>query len=237
MYQNLNQLNEKVKRLPEPAQRMYLQTANDSAVRYGQERADAIAWKAVSSRFEKVGGNLVARSNNFVREVFIFKPKQIQSPIVVRSLGGDLMFEGVLATSNLVKNENTGKTFKFSKDLLQKMAEQGNKFVIKGDVDHKLLHALELKYGNNYKAIARELKNRQSPIRASRFDYIEEAGVGKLMIKALIDKEHKEILETNDFLSVEAHTTKREGQTFLDGNLIGFSLTQNPVDISAKIAA
>jgi len=211
---------------------MYLQTANDSAVKYGQERADAIAWKAVSSRFEKVGGRLVAMSDKFVKEVFIFKPKQCHSPIVVRSMGGDLMFEGVLATSNVV---SSGK--KFSKDFLQKMAEQGNKFVIKGDIDHQLLNSLRLKYGKNYKAIIRELQNRDSPVKASRFDYVEEAGVGKLMIRALVDKEHKEILENNDFLSVEALVDKNEGNTYTDGKLIGFTLTQNPVDTAAKIAA
>ena len=94
-YKSIEELPVEIKKLPKPAQHMFLKAFNSSYSRYGEEIAFETAWTIVKKKFKKVDGKWVAKG--FSNDIYTFNIEVKEDVFVQKADDGNFYIEGVLS--------------------------------------------------------------------------------------------------------------------------------------------
>ena len=130
-------------------------------------------------------------------------------------------------------NKNTDGDF-FTEEELKVIETQINTFgSTLPDVDHEKLNSLVQRYGNNYDAIVAELRKEKGIFKNIKAVFEK----GKLWIQAVLDKRYKNHTEKFKGLSIESLAKRDDDGRLRNPKYLGFTFTNNPKLVAAKIAA
>jgi len=139
--------------------------------------------------------------------------------LTARSIGGVEYFDFLLADN---RYDNYGT--KYSNSFLKKLSEMiNNGELADGDFNHETLNKL-LKAGYSKDSLKSHFKDLKKGI-AKAVKAIYENG--KLYLRTIIDPSYKERVLNAKGVSIEGSFV-REGDTFIDGKILGFSIIDDP---------
>lgn len=239
-YHHIDSLPASVKKLPESAQKMFLETFNKIYKGDNESTAFAVAWQVVKKRMKKStenGGKYVALSSAFKPvEYYTFVLEHTNCELVINATGDEITFEAVLAsTMEFMQNATTKR--KFSEAALKNLADQINNFgSTHPDFDHETLNGLVKQYGDNYEMIMNALPKSKGLIKSIKAIYEK----GKLWIRGVLDKKYKRIMKDVKGLSIEAISTDVDApsNTINSAKYLGFTfaVNKNPKISNAVVA-
>jgi hypothetical protein len=153
---------------------------------------------------------------------------QISESLVAHAEGDEIVFEGVLADTEIIVDQKGPRRFRPS--VLQKFADYINDHGISGDISspsdepHPELQELKRKYGHlsNEQFLKAARTDRKGIVKAvkAHFDGV------RLWVKGFIDKRYKNYLSGVSKMSIEA-LTRTEDSEFVDGDVFGLNLVDN----------
>jgi hypothetical protein len=210
---------ESINILPTEA-RAYYNAVYEKSVAKGNDSlfAEQVAWDVVKSKFEKQGTEWVARNDAFVTTEFYTFNAEHAEEFVSRTDEGHLVQRYVL-TDLLPDVFGTKPT----QQLMNKWAEWINTNTPEVDADHELWNAVIETHKGNTELIERAMRAKKGIARA--INAVVERG--KLIVNILFDKRYERYADTVKGLSVEAGITQKQGKTWVDGNIFGFTFAKN----------
>lgn len=216
---------ESLKQLPQEAQLFYDATYQKSLQRNNDELlAKEVAWGVVKSKFEKVGGEWIARAGAFnTQQFYTFKAEKAEE-FVSRTDEGHLVHNYVL--SDIMPDD---KGTNMTESLLNKWANWINEALPSIDTDHELWDKAIMQHAGNVDLISRAMKAKQGIARAVKA-FVKN---GRLIVSVMFDKRYERFANRIKGLSVEA-AAEREGNTFVDGKLFGFTLALNKTPVNPR---
>jgi hypothetical protein len=197
-------LPEYVKNKPEPIQKKWTNLYTEYA-KEGEAIGLGVANKWLSN-YKPV-----------VVENFVFSADKEQ--LTARSIGGVEYYDFLLADN---RYDNYGT--KYSETFLKELAEMINNGDIgDGDFNHDTLNKL-IEAGYTKDSLKEKFKSlKQGVAKAIKAIYEN----GKLYLRTLIDPAYKERVQNAKGISIEGSFV-REGDTFVGGKILGFSIIDDP---------
>ena len=221
-----NNLPSYVKKLSEVSKKKWVAIFNMVAEQKNEETALIVANKWLKRQITKE--EVVANTKNTVKlERIVFTANDNQ--LIKRTDGGDEYVEFILTDTGI---NSLGESY--SEEILQQWADDINKGVFVGDVDHEEYDKI-LRVATTSEQAASLIKNTKRGI-AKTLKAIYENG--KLWVKAIIDKRYKKVIEKAKGVSLEAFVEKDANNKVISGDLLGFTfaVNDNPVNSRAVIA-
>jgi hypothetical protein len=220
--------------LPKEGFRMYTGIAKAQMAKgNSQAVAEAVAWKIVKSKFQKVEDKWVANESDFVKpELYELHLEATGNELVVSDVDGELIVDAVLATTKAFINPRGEERFFTDEDLMDIANQINSQGSTNPIFTHAELAELVMKHGFNYELVANELKNNRGLIKSVKA-VVEK---GKLWIRAMLDKRYKNHVNKFKGVSIEAFSTP-QGNRLTKPQYLGFIFTNNPRDSQATIAA
>lgn len=189
-----------------------------------------VAWNIVKEKMQPRGDSLVAMSGSFITpKIHSISMDSPEVKVVMNSETEEIILDAVLADTN----KNSDGDF-FTEEELKDIEGQIN---VMGstlpDVDHEKLNSLVKRYGNNYDAIVSELRKEKGIFKNIKAVFDK----GKLWIQAVLDKRYKNHTEKFKGLSIESLAKRDDSGRLRSPKYLGFTFTNNPKLVAAKIAA
>ena len=191
--------------------------------------------KAIEEPKESKGFTVTTtESNNEVLKSFDLQPvvrgkeEKKRKGLVVQAIGDDLVFEGVLATT-----QTNREGMRWTPQALEKFATYINDNGLFGDISDEEVHAEMNDLVRQYSHLSDEdfakaaRINRKGIVRAMKASFVD----GKLWIKGYIDKRYKRFVDRLENLKMSLEAMVPESQrfedTYMDGHLLGLTLVDD----------
>lgn len=232
-YKSIEELPSKVKKvLPKAAQKLFMEVFNAAFNKYGEEKAFKIAWAAVKKRFKKKGNRWVARSKDFVSKV-IYTYYFVPNNMLVTKSDGEYVYIDYVLTDNQPDLYHD----KFSDFALASIANSlsiDNPIKGRIDEDHSLARKLLEQDNMPPSEIEKILNQLDTGIEAIGGKYVN----GRLVATLRVKKDLLPLIKQYKGASVEVVVPedKYVNKTFQQARLVGFVLTNNPVNPRTGIA-
>jgi uncharacterized protein YifN (PemK superfamily) len=215
---------EELEGFPEYAKKFYKNIKSNYEDSY---EGSVIAWEATKRRLRSEDGFLVANSEDFGRDRFVFQLNQPEKELVVNSEGDEVVIDAVLATTD----KNPKGQF-FTETELQQIAEQINsRGSVLPSTTHDDLQRLASQYGYSPQLITNALRNKRGFFNKIKA-WVKDK---KLWIQARLDKAYREMAESMKSLSIEVLGDGDGTGRIRNPNYMSFIFTDTPALRGADI--
>lgn len=227
-YNNNSQLPESIQKLPNKAQTLFRTAFNQA---YSNNKDDIlsmkIAWTVVKKHFKQIDGKWVAKGMGM--ELFVFDLTTTSDVYIQKAENGEVYLEGVLSDEF-----RDAEGWTFVPELLQKFADQINKFGIPGFITHQdWQNFINNNMGLSQEDFIQKARQERKGILKAVKAIVDK---GKLMIKAIVDKRYLNHIKKFNKMSIEAIVPIKDdnNKRYIDGTVLGLALDHNPINPRAK---